>query len=638
MADLKKIVRRTDSGDDSRVSQEPLFIVGVVGFLTVLGVFVWQLPHFLAGNNSVWPQYANAFSEVLFHHLFTLLILIILTAFTRTVSLRTIVAFWFLGVFAVHTTLVVLGSVFIPLIGVGEVAIWVAPINQTIVEAGVVLAFYVLRSRIGNVSSTISDGLLIGFAVGAGVGFHEDMTYSRIVSIGPGAEYGSVSHMGQEIWWSYIFPAIGWSAMFNIRQYGNPIGQFTLYHPGWGALLGVATGIAYVHRRHLFAWAILIMALLVSFSEHMSINWRLEHPLVAPPVVGRLFIGSEDISQSASEIGIYTLLGFIAIGILLDIVVLHRTATKYTMFPPAIAGRYELDPSRTGDFTVGSVAAVGYRLRAINEYMRFRRCVLMELYHLQYRGELTSQVKSSASSLYENGRKIGLISGVALAIGVIMTLSGGSVVADFTNAILPHQSAFTCAPCAPEDRFLRALPAAIGFAGSLAAVLGAIGYDLRGAKRRVQVKADNLALNLEKAYKLATEKPQSLRRRREINRYFALFEESSRFVRILGKIVKPLELALNISQILEAWHIDGKRIGDNTRIALGSVSGGWIGAAAGASSLGLLLAGAGTLIAPGVGTAIGGMIGIVIGGAVGGKGGSNIGEGIARALVKFGRK
>ena len=81
----------------------------------------------------------------------------------------------------------------------------------------------------------------------------------------------------------------------------------------------------------------------------------------------------------------------------------------------------------------------------------------------------------------------------------------------------------------------------------------------------------------------------------------------------VGKVARPIGLAIDAIQVGVAFHADGDRIGKNTGRAVSNVAGGalggWGGAAAGAAI--------GTLICPGVGTAIGGIVG-GIGGAIGG--------------------
>jgi len=81
----------------------------------------------------------------------------------------------------------------------------------------------------------------------------------------------------------------------------------------------------------------------------------------------------------------------------------------------------------------------------------------------------------------------------------------------------------------------------------------------------------------------------------------------------VGKVARPIGLAIDAIQVGAAFHADGDRVGMQTGRAASNVAGGalggWGGAAAGAAI--------GTMICPGVGTAIGGIVG-GIGGAIGG--------------------
>jgi hypothetical protein len=329
--------------------------LGTVAALAAVGVFVWQLPHFLSGNGSVWPQFANAFVLVPFHHLWTLAVLLVVTAVTRTIRLRTLVVAWLVGVFAIHWTLILLGTPFVDAFGTDVVGILVAPVNQTVVVALVVAGFFVLAARRG-VHPSVSDGLLVGFAVGAGVAFHEDMTYRRIASVGPGAEYGHAgAASGGTIWWSWLFPAIGWFAFVNIRQYGRgDVGVFSLYHAGWGALLGLGVGFAYVYRHDVRAWLAAAGAMAVSVTEHMSVNYRLTQDSDAP-IVGWLFTRGD--LFGVSELAVYLLLAAIVAGVAVDAVTLRRTARAYDAFPSGLALLWTRRSGDTGATTGDSVAA-----------------------------------------------------------------------------------------------------------------------------------------------------------------------------------------------------------------------------------------------------------------------------------------
>ncbi|WP_335307404.1 hypothetical protein [Sphingomonas phyllosphaerae] len=88
----------------------------------------------------------------------------------------------------------------------------------------------------------------------------------------------------------------------------------------------------------------------------------------------------------------------------------------------------------------------------------------------------------------------------------------------------------------------------------------------------------------------------------------------------VGKVARPVAIAMDVVEVGSAFHADGNQIGENTGRSLsglaGGAAGGWGGAAAGAAI--------GTAIFPGVGTVVGG----IIGGVAGGLAGDSAGRGI----------
>jgi hypothetical protein len=355
-------------------------------------VVLWQLPYFLSGNSTLRPQFANAFRDVLFHHLWTLGAMLLLTAFSRTVSLRTVVAYWLFGVFAVYGLLVLVGTPIVAALGTETVAVYVAPFNQTVVQAAAVLLFYVLATRRRGTHPTVSDGLLVGLAIGAGVGFHEEMSYQRALSVGPGAEYA----VGGTVWWSYLFPAIAWAGFFGSRNIGVT-GTFNLYHPGWATLLGVGIGVAYVHRHDIRAWLVAAFAMSLSYLDHFATNYWAFNGQGAP-LIGPIFTGG---ASEASQIGVYVFLGFVALGVAVDLVVLFRTGATYDSFPgflaPVTSARSAEGAKRAlAEMRArigGTPRAVGRSLWAADRYARRRRAVLVGLYRAEQTGTVSSRLE-----------------------------------------------------------------------------------------------------------------------------------------------------------------------------------------------------------------------------------------------------
>lgn len=81
----------------------------------------------------------------------------------------------------------------------------------------------------------------------------------------------------------------------------------------------------------------------------------------------------------------------------------------------------------------------------------------------------------------------------------------------------------------------------------------------------------------------------------------------------VGRVARPIGIALDAVQVGAAYRADGNRIGENTARAAtslaGGAAGGWAGAATGAAI--------GTAIMPGVGTVVGGVVGGIAGALAG---------------------
>ena len=441
--------------------ENPVHLFGLLGLLLVLAVWLWQLPHFLAGNSTIWPQYATAFYDMLFYTAWGFAVLLVLTAFTRTVSLKLLLALWFLGVFAVHGLVVAVELPFLNSMLVVDMSIWVAPVVETLVVLVVIVGFYTLATFRHGTHPTVSDGLLVGFATGAGIAFHEDMTYRRLISIGPRAEYGSVGNMGQDIWWSYVFPLIGWQGLFNIRQFGNGIaGNFTLYHAGWGTLLGIGIGVAYVHRHRFLAWIVGLFAIAVTYFDHMSGNWGVSRPLEPAPIVGDLFQAGD--VNGVTELVVYILLVAIAGAIAVDLLVFRRTAGWIDGLPPvrsALGGGRD-DRSYVCESSPGAPGRLRGLRRAVelDTYARHRRAAMVGLYRHAASGRDASGLSAALSRLYTSGRRLGLVASVGILGAIVLvglaTLNAGGAVA--------NAEALACAGCVSPSRFMGPVPSSLG--------------------------------------------------------------------------------------------------------------------------------------------------------------------------------
>ena len=138
------------------------------------------------------------------HHAFVLGLMLVLTSGSRTVSLSTLGIFWLIGVWTVSVVGYVLESELTSLFGVDSDSLfqvaWSGPIIEETTRLAPVAIFLLLAGRSGYRHPSMSDGMLLGFAVGAGVSFMEDAHIGEVWLSGDG--WGAAKP------WSLILPTI----------------------------------------------------------------------------------------------------------------------------------------------------------------------------------------------------------------------------------------------------------------------------------------------------------------------------------------------------------------------------------------------------------------------------------------------
>jgi hypothetical protein len=127
-----------------------------------------------------------------------------------------------------------------------------APFVEEVLKLAPVAVFLMLASR-GRRQPSITDGLLLGFMVGAGVSFHEDAHVSKLFVSGEG--------WGEATPWTLLLPTI------------TPIANiFSLNHAVWGALSGLGLGAAVMYRHRAWTRTIAALGLLLAMTNHMMVN------------------------------------------------------------------------------------------------------------------------------------------------------------------------------------------------------------------------------------------------------------------------------------------------------------------------------------------------------------------------------
>ena len=217
--------------------------------LTLL-IFLWQWPFFVGDGRGgfdlgrVWGYAVN--------HLYVLAWMLLVTSFTRTLPLRSVAAFWFVGVFPVMAVILLITRPIDALLGGGELASsFLGPVIEDLIKPLPVLAFFAYRVWRRNWQLSASDGLLLGFVVGAGTAFHEDAAYDRVWGDG----FGDNEPFG------LLLPTLGSSRSDLLPG-----------HDVLTALVGVAIGIAFLYRRYRYAWVLPVAVWLIVVAEHITGN------------------------------------------------------------------------------------------------------------------------------------------------------------------------------------------------------------------------------------------------------------------------------------------------------------------------------------------------------------------------------
>lgn len=219
-----------------------------VAAAATLLIFLWQWDFFLGNTfGGLVPGRVWGYAV---HHAYILAWLLLVTSFTRTVPLRTLATFWFVGVFPVMALTLLITEPINGLFAGGKLSSAVfGPLFEDLIKPLPVLALFAYRAWRGGWQLSATDGLLLGFVVGAGFSFHEDAGYNRV--------WGD----GWKAPWGLLFPTLGSSRSALLPG-----------HDVLTALVGLAVGFAFLHRRYRFAWVVPLAAWLIVVAEHMTGN------------------------------------------------------------------------------------------------------------------------------------------------------------------------------------------------------------------------------------------------------------------------------------------------------------------------------------------------------------------------------
>ena len=354
----------------------PWSLIGLIGLLLTMLIFLFQLRFFFS------PGVLKAGANLL-EHLYVLAWLLVVTAFNRTLPLRTLVAFWFIGLYPALSLAVLAGLPAAALFGGKSQFLadaW-APVVEELIKALPIALYLWLVARRNRWQTAATDGLLLGFAVGAGFAFHEDALASRVSGSGWAASI-----------WSPLLPTV--EASGSLFQGA----QVTLGHAGWTALVGLALGLAFLYRRYRRAWLMPLLAFGLVILDHGLSNYigdlgRDSAPLLVNVLHTLLLRG---------QLAVIVLLGGGAAAIVLEQRMLRWASARDRLFP-AIPLSALLRELRWPLSWAGL-----YHLQEVAEYLRSRRAAYYTLWVWRHGGADAERGAEMATTLLTLGLDAGL--------------------------------------------------------------------------------------------------------------------------------------------------------------------------------------------------------------------------------------
>lgn len=330
-------------------------LIGWAGLAFTIIFSIFKLPYFMApGFDSVLRETGQ--------HISVLVWLLVLTTFNRTVRLRTLVAFWFLGIYPAFALAVVVGRPMASIFGLNGHFVpdlWV-PVTEELIKALPVLLYLAWSAWGGTFQTSATDGLLLGLAVGSGFAMHEDIVDRRV----GGSGFGSGSILTRFFPTAWVSPSHA---------------QFILGHAGWTGLIGLALGVAFLLRRSLVVWVVPVVAFAVVSLDHMTTNYISGLGRDSMPWFIRAsyrMLLHDRLPATLLLLGIF---GVIA----LEQWILRWASERDQMFLPMPLERITAMVSPRPDFSA---------LRAAREYIRFRRAAHYAAWTWQFGGVPSAEV------------------------------------------------------------------------------------------------------------------------------------------------------------------------------------------------------------------------------------------------------
>jgi len=308
----------------------PLDALPMLGFLVALVSFAFiAIPAIADGNGE------QLLADVVAHS-YVLIWMLAATVAVRTVGIRQVMTMFLSGFFLATAVAALLSRPLLDRFGSNDmtVALWVPLVEELSKAIPLVLLIWAYHRRRGQAHG-VSELMMMGFAIGAGMAVHEDILYGRTIVSTNGTVFGSFNDP-----WGAVFPT-----------FFNGSGEMLTGHSGWGALIGLGLGLASVYRRRrIVAACFALFGVLFAVIDHSAINMRGS----LAPVVDALSLNHT------------TVVATLAVGFPLAIVydVLRRRHRPPPLPKPGLAMyRTALSPRTGGSRIVLNLFALGHYRR-----------------------------------------------------------------------------------------------------------------------------------------------------------------------------------------------------------------------------------------------------------------------------------
>lgn len=261
-----------------------------VGAAMMLVALPSLLPTYSGGN---WSDLAAG----AFFHLWTLALLLAISWRVRSVSLPTVATYWFTGMFSSVLIVHLLSGPLTALSDGVDGMNWIVPALEELAKALPLVLAVVLGRKLWR-HPGLSDLIILGFAVGSGYAFHEEVLWGRVAGTGLGLDIG------------LLVPSV---MRFD--------GTYVVGDAVWTALVGLAIGLFLLHRRRPLCFVLASFAMLAVLGDRMAAG-RIE--------ATNDWFTDNDIAARAL---IALLVGGAIAAVSLDTARLRRTAARDHLFP-----------------------------------------------------------------------------------------------------------------------------------------------------------------------------------------------------------------------------------------------------------------------------------------------------------------